>query len=242
MLQKLSSIIAAAVLGLALVIATLLGSQAVMKAKASADNVITMTGSAKEAVVSDAVKWSGSWSRNVTVDAVKDGYGQMAADEAKVRAFLKSAGIDEPSVKIGPVIMNQVYKNSDYGPREYTLSQSVEASSADLGKVETMAKRVPELVNQGVLFASNNPQYTYSGLAAERVKLLSAAVADARNRADEIVKGTGLTVGAIRSASMGVVQVLAPNSTDISDYGSYDTDSKDKEVMVTVRVVFGVGR
>jgi hypothetical protein len=47
-------------------------------------------------------------------------------------------------------------------------------------------------------------------------------------------------VGSIRSASMGVVQVLSPQSIEISDYGSYDTSSVEKEVMVTVKAAFSL--
>jgi len=34
------------------------------------------------------------------------------------------------------------------------------------------------------------------------------------------------------------VQVLSPNSIEVSDYGSYDTQTIQKEVMVTARAVF----
>ena len=37
---------------------------------------------------------------------------------------------------------------------------------------------------------------------------------------------------------MGVVQVLAKNSIEISDYGSYDLSSIEKDVFVTVNVTF----
>jgi hypothetical protein len=47
-------------------------------------------------------------------------------------------------------------------------------------------------------------------------------------------------VGRLKSASSGVVQVLAPNSIDVSDYGSYDLQTIDKEVMLTARAVFFV--
>jgi len=37
---------------------------------------------------------------------------------------------------------------------------------------------------------------------------------------------------------MGVVQVMPVNSVEISDYGTYDTGSIEKEVMVTVKALF----
>ena len=55
-----------------------------------------------------------------------------------------------------------------------------------------------------------------------------------------IASSTGQTVGKLKSASSGVVQVMQPNSTDVSDYGSYDTSTIEKEVSVTARAVFFV--
>ena len=39
---------------------------------------------------------------------------------------------------------------------------------------------------------------------------------------------------------MGVVQVMSLGSVDVSDYGSYDTSNIEKEVMITVKTVFGL--
>ena len=68
--------------------------------------------------------------------------------------------------------------------------------------------------------------------------LIGKAVQDAKARAESIAKSTGQSVGALKSASSGVVQVMAPNSVDISDYGSYDTSTIDKQIMVTARATF----
>ena len=73
-----------------------------------------------------------------------------------------------------------------------------------------------------------------------RVKLLSQAIADASNRAKAIVQDSGRKIGVLRSASGGVVQVLPEGGVEISDSGSYDTQSLKKEVMVTVRATFSL--
>jgi hypothetical protein len=39
---------------------------------------------------------------------------------------------------------------------------------------------------------------------------------------------------------MGVVQVMPIGAVEISDYGSYDTSGIEKEVMITVKTVFGL--
>lgn len=49
---------------------------------------------------------------------------------------------------------------------------------------------------------------------------------------------SGKKVGSLKSVSMGVVQVLQPNSVDVSDYGMYDTSTVEKEIMITVKATF----
>lgn len=70
--------------------------------------------------------------------------------------------------------------------------------------------------------------------------MLSDAIKDAKARAEKIAGSSGKRVGIIKSASAGVVQVLSPNSIDISDYGTYDTSSIEKEIMVTVKALFTI--
>jgi len=55
-----------------------------------------------------------------------------------------------------------------------------------------------------------------------------------------IAENDNRKVGNLRSASIGVTQVLAADSVDVSDYGTYDTSTEDKDVMVTVRAVFRI--
>ena len=72
------------------------------------------------------------------------------------------------------------------------------------------------------------------------MSLLGKAVKDAKARALSIAENSGAGVGSLESVSGGIVQVLAPNSTDISDYGSYDTSTIEKDIMVTVKAEFGI--
>jgi hypothetical protein len=73
-----------------------------------------------------------------------------------------------------------------------------------------------------------------------RVSLLGDALKDAKARANEIARASNQNIGKLKSASSGVVQVLAPNSTDTSDYGTYDTSTINKDISVTVRATFVV--
>ncbi len=63
----------------------------------------------------------------------------------------------------------------------------------------------------------------------------------ARLRAKVIVKATGSSLGSLRGVDVGVFQVTSPNSTEVEDYGVYDTSTLDKDVTAVVNVTFGVG-
>ncbi|MBM3256213.1 MAG: SIMPL domain-containing protein [Candidatus Moranbacteria bacterium] len=207
------------------------------------DDALTVTGSAKKEVSSDTVKWSGNFSRSVLVSDLRAGYDLMAQDLATVKKFFQGQGIAEKDINISPVVVEQTFRSyngedGDTGPREYVLRQRIEVSGSNIGKITEMAKNVQPLVNQGVFFTTDAVEYYYSKLPDLRVELLGEAVKDAQVRAREIAKNSGRGVGTLKSADMGVVQVLPVNSVDVSDYGSYDTSSIQKEIMVTVRTAF----
>ena len=64
----------------------------------------------------------------------------------------------------------------------------------------------------------------------------------AQQRAEQFASGSGVTVGALRSASQGVFQITRPNSTETADYGSYDTGTVEKVVKAVVTVEYAVAR
>ena len=70
--------------------------------------------------------------------------------------------------------------------------------------------------------------------------MLGEAAKDAKVRAEKIAASTGNSIGAVRSARMGVMQITAADSTEVSDAGISDTSSIDKDVTAVVNVSFAV--
>jgi uncharacterized protein len=226
------------IIGIAIIVGISVGSFTFYKIK-SLDNTLSVTGSAKEKVTADTAKWTTSFSRIVGASDIKSGYTQMAADEAVVSKFLKDAKIDDGAITISPVTMSEIYNNNNNNaPKQYTLNQTVQVQSSDVEGITALSKNINQIIDKGVIFSNQNPEYYYSKLPEARVNLLSDAIKDAQARAEKIAGSTGKKVGNLKSASMGVVQVLQENSTDSSDYGTYDTSTIDKEVMVVVKAEF----
>jgi uncharacterized protein len=232
-------IIFGVILGVCLIIAAGIGSFTFYKVRTGTDT-LTVTGSVKQKVTSDLVKWTGTFQRNIPVEDLKNGYAQMKSDEALVLKFFKDNGFDESVVRITPIFMESPFQYDPNAPKEYILRQNVEVQSNEIQKITSMAKNTQILIDQGVIYSTNSLEYYYTKLPELRIALLKDAASDAKMRAQKIAESTGLQVSSIKSANAGVVQVLQVNSTDISDYGTYDTSTIEKEVMVIVTAIFNL--
>jgi hypothetical protein len=228
------------ILGLSIIISTGIGSFTFYKLRGN--NYISTVGSTSEEVTSDSVKWTSAITRTVTLATVKSGYSEMSADLLAVKSFLSSNGIPDTSVDIAPIFMNQNYdNNSNQAQKTYNLTQNIVVQSNDVQKIADLSKNTSSLViDKGILFSTVALEYYYSKLPEARVALLTNAVADAKARAQKLAEAGGRTIGALQSASNGVVQVLSLNSTNVSDYGTYDTSSIQKNIMITVKASFEI--
>jgi hypothetical protein len=59
-------------------------------------------------------------------------------------------------------------------------------------------------------------------------------------RAEELAKNSGSEVGTLKYASQGVFQITPVNSTDVSDYGIYDTSTVDKSIKAVVTIEYSI--
>jgi hypothetical protein len=224
------------ILSLGMVVSSLVVSSTLYKIKRM-DNTITVTGSAKTRVISDQVRWTISISR--ISPTLSEGYSQMAKDLSKIKEFLNKNGIQEKEVEVTQIYTSQPWLYTERADRMYyQFNQSIIVSSMEVDKVLSVAEKIYSLVPEGVNITASNLEFYYSKLPELRVSLLNDAMIDAKQRATMIAKSTGRKVGKVKSAKMGVVQVMAPNTIQISDYGTYNTESREKEVMITVQATF----
>lgn len=204
---------------------------------------ITVTGSVKTKVTADLAKWSGTFTRQAGLSDLKASLESADADAKKIKAFIKGFGIEDASIRFNPVRTDPVYEQlAGYGQSQnvvgYTIQQEVVAENVDIAKIEKLATDSKKLIDQGIVPQYQNTEYFYTKIEQLRPKLFADATKDAKDRASAIAGGMGAKVGAIKSAKTGVIQIMQPNSVDVSDWGSYDTSTKEKEVSATVTVTF----
>lgn len=233
--------IPAIILGVSLVLSVLIFGNFIYKIQ-SLNNTLTVTGSARQRVMSDTGKLVGRFMRTVTINNLKEGYKLMESDQTKVINFFKSQKVDEKNIIISAISQQDIWKQNEYDgqPKQYNLVQTVEIHLEDVNQLDKLSKNLQPLIDQNVLFAIERVEYYVSKLPEYRISMLGDAIKDAKARAEKIAASSGKKVGIIKSASAGVVQVLSPNSIDVSDYGTYDTSSIEKEIMVTVKALFTI--
>ncbi len=250
-LQKSPShALAAAIIGASLIVGTLVVSAAVYKVKALNKN-LSVTGSAERIIRSDTVKWKAHVTRSVMGDGLAAGSRSLRQDLNSALEHLAQNGIADKevnaaSMEVTPTCggQNQYYGSQDCGPNPiigYTLTQSFTVESPDVDKITDVSRNAATaLLEKGIVFSSDSIDYYYSKLTDLKLDMLSEATRDAKARAGRIAAATGAKLGSVQSASMGVFQITAVNSTEISDYGAYDTSTIDKKVTAVVRAAFAL--
>ena len=231
-------VFAMAVLGVGLSTA----SHVLVKGIRNANDTITVTGASTERITSDYVDWSVDVSQSGPTQ--KASYlGLQPAVDTTV-AFLKAQGIpaDEITLK---AVKSERYDQRD--PRSgalqsisWTSTQTIQIGSWNVNQIATISRRIGKLIGDGVPLTINPPAYTYTKLADKRVDMLAKASQDARARARAIARQAGASIGAITNADTGTFQITAPNSTEASDTGSYDTSTIDKDITAVMAVTFRV--
>lgn len=86
------------------------------------------------------------------------------------------------------------------------------------------------LLSEGIPLTAHPPEYRYAQLAKIRPDLLAEASRDAKTRGQRLVAVAGGRLGRLQSVSAGVFQITAPNATDTSGEGVYDTSTIEKDV------------
>ncbi|HYY56113.1 MAG TPA: SIMPL domain-containing protein [Pyrinomonadaceae bacterium] len=229
-------------LAVALVLSSIVGAWAYTHAK-NGEQTITVTGSARKRIKSDLVIWRAGVSYQAS--QLSEAYKALTDNVPKVKQYLISKGVQENQITISSISSTTLHEKNSEGEETseitgYSLRQEVEVRSNDVDKVEKLAREATELINQGILLESNPPEYLYTKLGDLKIEMLAEAAKDAKVRAQQIASSTGSSIGSVRTARMGVMQITPADSNDVSDSGMNDTSSLEKDITAVVNVGFAV--
>jgi len=205
-----------------------------------ARDTVSVTGSARKPISSDLVRWSLRVSHQSPKAAIAARH--LRGEVATVRSFLERQGVPARAITLGVVYAEkQVAQLPHHRQRiSYRVSQSLDISTRKLDVVQQAATRVGFLIASGIDVSAEQPAYISTELTKAKLAALASATADARQRAEILVKGLGGKLGPMRKTDLGVYQITPRDSTEISDYGINDTSSREKDVNAVITATFAV--
>ena len=236
-IEKFQVIILSLVLALGLVWSTKIATSTLSK------DVIFVTGSSSKTVTSD------SGMLEFTIMARKPtkaaAYDEIAKQLPVIQQYLTSKGFKDSEIEIKTSNGYNTYRVLDNGRSTndidyYNISQSIVVKSSDVNKIKDVSTDITNLISKGIDINVYPPQYFYSKLSDEKVRMLEDATADAKDRASAMLKATHNKVGKIQPVNMGVFQITPVDSTSVSDMGISDTTTIEKKITSVANVTFRI--
>jgi len=233
-------------LGSTLAFGLVAASQAVAKAvtRIRADTGIRVKGFASTDLDSDLARWSAEVTARAAT--LPEAYAKLERGVARLQEFVGTKGFPESTWSLSSISTSEIHKRDADGNRTneieaYALAQTLGVRSERVWEISELAREATSLLREGIEIRSYPANYTSSRIETVKLELLEAATANARQRADTLARGSGGRVGRLASASQGVFQIVPRDSTDVSDYGSYDTTTIRKTVKAVVTLDFSLG-
>lgn len=227
--NRLSAIIAAAILAIGLIAGGYLMGNGLVRAR-HADRAVTMRGLAERDVTADLATWTLAYSANGP-DLATD-QAKIDHDTTAIMALLKSAGFSADEVATAGVNVNQ-YRNNDGSPN-ITIRQRLQLRTTKVMQARKAFARQAELVRQGVaLEDASGMTYSFTKLNDVKPSMIAEATKDARAAAGQFAKDSGTSVGAIKQATQGYFTITARDGE-----GSSGNDTPFQKVRVVTTIDF----
>ncbi len=239
MTERLHWLVAALVLGVGIALCGWFVAQGLIQAR-TGDRYVTVKGLAERPVEADLAHWS---LRFVVTDNDLDrARSQLSEDEQAIRRFLADYNLAEDAIELGGLevtdLLAQAYRNAPIDSR-FILAQTIVVRTGDIDAVTRASQAVGDLLDAGVVLggqgqAQGLPAYIYTELNDIKPDMLAEATAQARAAAEQFAADSDSRVGAIRSASQGVFQILARNAAP----NTFEPNERLKTVRVVTTIEY----
>lgn len=230
-------------IAVAVIVSTLFLSDAVTE-RYRIDNGISVTGLGSRDFVSDLIIWQSSISARAL--NLKEAYSMIESRKQKVKEYLIKKGVKSKELDISSIDIEKEFQTmyeangTSYSQFiGYKLTQRITVESKNVDLVEKVSREISELIDQGIEIITESPLYYYTKLSELKVEMIAQATADAKLRAEHIAEKADAQLGDLKTASMGVFQIIGQNTDeDYESGGSFNTSSKNKTATITVRLEY----
>ena len=178
----------------------------------SYDRTVNVKGLCEKEVMADKVIWPVVY--KVMADDIQSIYDQTDRNNATIKAFLQSGGVDASEITVSVPQISDKYAN-EYGSNDRTfryIATNVITVCTDKVEVvlELMSKQ-SELLKKGIVTGGNsweNPvEFKYEGLNDIKPEMIEEATKNAREAADKFAKDSDSRLGKIKTANQGTFTI-----------------------------------
>ncbi len=203
-----TQILSAAIVALGLVLTGVAVRSGIVKFK-QLDRVVSVKGLAEREVKADKVTWPLTY-KELGNDPSQM-YSTLEAKNAKVVAFLKSAGIGDGEISVNPPLITD-RQADNYGNEimnyRYKATSVITVTSGNVDKVRQLMRRTAELMKQGIAIVSeeygnNAISYEFTKLNSIKPAMVEEATKNARSTAEKFAADSDSKIGGIRTATQG---------------------------------------
>ncbi len=242
--ENRNNVLAAIIIGVCLLVGFSIGGYFIGKGGArfkSETRTVTVKGLVEKEVKADQAVWTLRFRR--ASEDLKEGHAKISADRETALAFLKNQGFKDEEISRQPTrTLDKLAR--EYGQTQaterlrYVVTSSLVVTSANVDLVTKALGATEELLKAGVLLDGQegpaNPRYVITTFNALRPQLLADATKNARLTAQQFASDSGATIGKIRSANQGAIQIFGTDGMDESaPYSPTSTPGKKIRVVST---------
>lgn len=192
------------------------------------DQFIEVRGLAEEIVKSDKASW------NLSFSAVAE--SPQAASQAwntkleKLETLVLGMGFEAADIRRQPMnVFENLNPNGGFveTERRWRAQGGIVLETAKVDEVEQATLKTDVFLNENIVLESSYVQFYFTDLNTIKPRMLKAATENAKEAAQTFATDSGVTVGALKTATQGLFSISAP----LSEYGG------DNTVMKKIRVV-----
>jgi hypothetical protein len=225
----------AAVLGISMVMASLVFGVFFFESRRP-QQTITVVGIASKQYESDTVKLSMTITEMADLDDLAGGRRRLYESLQELTAFLNERSVKSEQISVIPPNVYERYGQS--GVEGYRLEQEIYVISKDVDNIDDLALNVIPVLDRDINIYRTQLEYFYSNIDDLKKNMVAEATQNAKERALEMLKGTDMQLGKLRTLRQGVFQITQPHSTEVSSGGIHDTSTKRKQISVTAHATF----
>lgn len=178
----------------------------------SYDRTVNVKGLCEKEVMADKVIWPVVY--KVMADDIQSIYDQTDRNNATIKAFLESGGVDASEITVSVPQISDKYAN-EYGSNDrafrYIATNVITVCTDKVEVVLELMSKQSELLKKGIVTGGNsweNPvEFKYEGLNGIKPEMIEEATKNAREAADKFAKDSDSRLGKIKTANQGTFTI-----------------------------------